>query len=966
MVKMLDFVKEFSKFEFVRIGDDLFLDLVDDRGNKSFHGRIGAMKLKTSINADMTGATDLDLSDPANLKMVGSSTNKTSSEAWNIKFEYNSTTHYMKFSDINSGFSTMTDGSYSQNTYYIETVEGDIRVIKGTAENTFKIVPADPNMKFIDPVVIRTEEKDTGTPKFNFSNDLLGLDIDPFLEDSFIVDTINGKDYDHLIIGDKDGKDRLVIFKEDNIITQDYHEKVIVFQYYNMDSPDSIYDLKLKTIDDFAKLSIERYDNNLNMKQLIINMSKSTLDESTGTCVISVVFNGDGTIADVSKNIDNAGDTSFDGVAWSVLGYMYYINKIDNVSENNEILIPSETVPLTINLGSLVFGYPIRKLIASFGDNNLEIIRNVLGGSDPDFTINGIPFKLPYSETEDALSNGADDRVYYCAGSILMNTKYGLEDAAEDLKTTYHIDKIRSVSDTVQYMFYFGEQSEAILGQIQYDILNFREKSKPYALPGIYQFNDYAFNIVSLDIPGKSNMPIGNNNGFVFKDKTVGTSGKTITDDFGFVLINYTSDAQAAGANDSKPIYKTVIAATKIACASSESFGVLYILEDGYLYWTLDERNSVQIAKVYNKDMILHYGWHKTIECGQVLMTYNDAYIGAFDLSAITDNTVKAILNKFEQYSMVIDQGNKAVLINELITRDFQRDSLKMLIADINNMVISPAGVFSEVSIASDGGFHISCELKKYGDNAYTNTRMLTCVNTSNEYKPFSVSGMFQNSNLSRPDNNSIILVVCYSASSASNMLKGSTIRCNRLDTDFRCEAADGSYPDTVRMPIDASGFNDGASISIDRYDIQFNNYSEFDLSRFYANSTIENNNNIELFLYINYNPHIGTYYPIVKMSSFLENAILKKTNDGKLALNFDDMTDGNKYRIGDCDNMFTNLRNDSNELILERYGGSIKFQAATTDFNPRDIFGLVRPKNIKWLIKTLDENGNVIGLHSH
>lgn len=965
---MLDFIKEYSKFEFVRVNDDLFLDLIDE-DVRTFHGRIGVMKLKVSTTDDMTNYVDLELNTSELVrKLTVCITSSDEEDVWDIVILHNSITYYMKFSDIYESFSTMVDKIYNQNTYYIETVEGDIRVVKGTTENTFKITPTDQDLKFIDPVVIRTEEKDSGTPKFNFSNELLKLDIDPFLEDSFIVDTVNGKDYDHLIIGDKDGKDRLVIFKEDDIITQDYHEKVIVFQYYNTDAPDDIYNLKLKTIEDFQNVIIERYNDTLNMSKLTINMSKSTLDESIGSCIIVITFESDGAITGITKNIDNTKDTPFDGDSWSVINYMYYINKIDGVEENNEILIPTETVSLTINLSALVFGYPIRKVIASFGNNNLEIVRRELDGMDSDFSINMIPFRLPYSETEDMLSDGSDSRVYYCAGNMLMNTNYSLSEPDTNLKDTYHVDKIREivVNSTDQYIFHFEGQPNAILGQIQYDIMNFRKKSKPTAIVGIYQVNHIPLNMVSLDITGRSNLPIGNNYEFIFNDGAVGIGDKSISDDLGFTVEDYYNEALTAVST--KPIYETVIAAAKIACASSESFGVLYILADGYLYWTIDETTSVKITKVYNKDTILHYGWHKTIECGQVLVTYNNADIASYDLSDITDTTVGDLLDKFEQYSMVIDQGNNAVLIRELITRDFQRDSLKMLFAMFYNMTISPAGVFSDVSIDPAGGFFIDCTMMKHSDNAYTNTHMLNCVVTGpdGEFKPINASGMLQNSNFVSSVNGSMISIVGGSISLAQNMLKGSTINCNILTIGFSCMNKKGEFSELVRLPLSVCHCCDGATITATTYVISFNNYSELDLSGFYANSNISNLTNNSLSLKININENIDEYYPIVKMSSFLENAKLNTSGDGKLSLDFNTLFSSNKYRIGECDGMFTNLKNDSEDVILKTHGGNIKFQAASTDFNPRDIFGLTRPKKIRWIVKTLDKNGNVIRVHSH
>lgn len=968
---MLDFIKEYSKFEFIRVNDDLFLDLIDEDG-RTFHGRIGAMKLKVSTTDDMANYTDLELNTSELVrKLTVCITSSDEEDVWDISILHDSVTYYMKFSDIYESFSTMVDKVYKQNTYYIETVEGDIKVVKGTTENTFKITPTDQDLKFIDPVVIRTEEKDSGTPKFNFSNELLKLSIDPFLEDSFIVDTVNGKDYDHLTIGNMTGKDRLVIFKEDDIITQDYHEKTIVFQYYNTDAPDDIYNLKLKTIEDFQNVIIERYNDTLNMSKLTINMSKSTLDESIGSCVIVITFESDGSITGITKNINNTKNTSFDGDSWSVINYMYYINKIDGVEENNEILIPTETVALTINLSALVFGYPIRKVIASFGNNNLEIVRRELDRMDSDFSINMIPFRLPYSETEDMLSDGSDSRVYYCAGNMLMNTNYSLADPNTDLKDTYHVDKIREivVNSTDQYIFHFEGQPNAILGQIQYDIMNFRKKSKPTAIVGIYQVNHIPLNMLSLDIPGRSNLPIGNNYEFVFNDGAVGIGEKRITDDLGFVVSDYTADAQAAVAASLKPIYNTVIAAAKIACASSDAFGVLYILADGYLYWTIDETTSVKIAKVYNKDTILHYGWHKTIECGQVLVTYNNAEIAAFDLSDITDTTARdELLDKFNQYSMVIDQGNKAVLIHELITRDFPRDSLKMLFAGFYNMTISPAGVFSDVSIDPAGGFNIQCTMMKFSDNAYTNTHMLNCVVTGpdGEFEPINASGMLQNSNLVSSVNGSMIAIYGMSASSASNMLKGSRIVCDNLSIGFSCMNKKGESSEQARIPISACYCCDGATITATTHLISFDNYSELDLSGFYANSNISNLTNNSLSLKININEDIDEYYPIVKMSLFLENAKLNTSGDGKLSLDFNTLFSSNKYRIGECDGMFTNLKNDSEDVILKTHGGNIKFQAASTDFNPRDIFGLTRPKKIRWIVKTLDENGNVIRVHSH
>lgn len=653
---------------------------------------------------------------------------------------------------------------------------------------------------------------------------------------------------------------------------------------------------------------------------------------------------------------------------------MYYINKIDDVSENNEISIPTASIPLTINLSALVFGYSIRKLIASYGSNNLEIIRSDLDEPNPDFVINGIQFKLPYSETEDALSDGTDGRVYYCAGNILMNTKYEL--TTPDPKfNSYHVDNIRSISDTTQYMFYFGTQLEAILGQIEYGIMNFREKSKPTSLVAIHQFGDYVFNVVSLDIPGRSNMPIGNNNGFIFKDTQVGFGDKLLTDTLGFIVTDYTTDAQAAAADGSKPIYKTVIAAAKIACASSASFGVLYILSDGYLYWTIDETTSVKIAKVYNKDLILHYGWYKTIECGQVLITYNNAKIREFGDKEYIETYIDELFEAFKQYSMVIDQDKKAVLIRELITRDFPRDSLMKLLVNFSNMTISPAGVFSGVSIKSGGVFNINCTLEKYGDNAYTNTEMLQCVNDGNSaiYKPLNADNMFKNSIFVADKFGMKIGIIGKSVSSALSMMKGVKIKCHGFNITFSCITKDEQYTEQVRIPLNANYFYDGADVDVDwtsDYMLSFNNYSTLDLSNFYSNSVFRSGNGYisDHLRYIYINPGSGQgsipmYYPIIKMNSFAENA---KINFNDVIINFDDTFINTNYRIGECSNMLVNLKDSSGKNVLETGYSRIKFQTASTDFNPRDIFGLVRPKKISWLIKSIDDKGNLIRIHSH
>ena len=999
---MLDFTEEYTKFEFEKINEELFLNLVTG-SDKQFHGMIGKMKLNVSQSDTMTPLEELEITTASEIAKVSSSTPKSSTEAWDISFTYGETTYYMKYSDNYGTFSTgsIKDTPYAQGTYYIETVEGDICVVKGTAENTFRIIPKDANLKFIDPVVIRTEEQDAGAPSFTFDNQLLSLDVETFPEDSFIVDTVNKTDYDHLTIGSSAGKDRFVIFKEDDIITQDYSERIIVFQYYNTDSPDVVYSLKLKSLDDFRKVVIERDTNTQLMTKLTVTLSQSDLSDASNACVISVEFGSDGSISTLKKTIGAGSEESFDESGWMLLNYAYFIEKTDEEGLNNETLIPnSDTTATTINLPALLFGYPIRKVIASYGDNDVEIIRQNDADLSVDFTINTNPFNLPYNTAEDTLNDGSKERVYYCAGNILVNTTYTLNEP-DPKYATYNVDKVRTIKENPYYYIFNIKGSATILGDITGKIESFVYTQHPTSIARIYEFKGYNINLVSLTRPGKSNLPIGNNYEFIFRDTVVGYGDKTITDLIGFVVTDYTTEASAAPGD----FYKGVLAAAKIKCASSPSYGVLFVCEDGYLYWTTDETNKVQIYKVYIKDTILHYGWHKTIECGTVLITHDNAEIKdiftqANEAAAAEsgDDTAKAaakatkleelareMLGKYK-YSMIIDQHLKTVLIKELITRDFQRESLNLLYCDFENLVISPVGVFSNVSVDTNGHLYIRGNLQKISDRCFTGTANMklayTLFNDDNILSPFDASCMFQNINTAS-DANASILINAIRMSSTASMFKGAQLTGKQLGVQSQCVNFAGEWipHNTETTRFDGHCFFEHSAINVPATGItlKFDNYKEYDLTNFFARSTISTlielaDGGLDLLLRINDDSNLSedkkmaAYYPHVIMSSFLEGAILASSSVtiNKLILNFDKIFKNNHYRIFQCDNMFVDVRDTSNDVILRKYGGNITFQAATTDFNPRDIFGLVRPKLIKWLIKSMADDGTLLRIHSH
>lgn len=997
---MLDFTENYTKFEFEKINEELFLNL---GVGKEFHGRIGNMKLKVSQNSDMSNSEDLAITTATDIAKVSSSTAKASTEAWDISFTYSGTTYYMKYSDIYTAFSTgsIKDTPYTKGTYYIETIEGDICVVKGSTENSFMIIPRDSALKFIDPVVIKTEEQDAGTPSFTFDNQLVSLDIETFPEDSFIVDTVNRTDYDHLTIGASTGKDRFVIFKEDDIITQDYSEKIIVFQYYNETTPDNVYSLKLKTLDDFRKVLIERYDNTQLMKKLTLTLSQSDLSGTEDNCQIVVDFGADGAITSLKKTVGATAEASFDGSAWQLLNYAYYIEKTDDESLNNEILIPnSDTTAITINLSALLFGYPIRKVIASYGDNDIEIVRQNDADGGPDFTINTNPFNLPYNTAEDTLNDGSAERVYYCAGNVLINTTYTLNNPDPKYKD-YNVDNVRTIKENPYYYIFNIKDDTIILGDISGKIESFIYTQYPTAIARIYEFKGYNINLVSLTRPGKSNLPIGNNYEFIFRDTEVGYGSAKITDTIGFVVTDYTTEAKAT----SKDIYTGVLAAAKIKCASSENYGVLFVCEDGYLYWTTDEMNKVQIYKVYIKDTILHYGWHKTIECGKVLITHDNTEIKNIFTHATAaaaaetgDDAEKAatraskleefareMFNKYD-YSMIIDQHLKTVLIKELITRDFQRDSLDLLYCSTGSIVISPVGLFSDVSLSSTGHLYIACSLYKISERCFTGTENMvlsyTLFNDDNVPYLFDAACMFQNLNTAS-DKNASIIVYGYRMRSVASMFKeahftGKMLMINSYSMNFGEEYIPHSDEATV---FDGKCCFEHAVIDVPDtgFKLTFNNYKEYDLSNFYAYSIIsafkklDVSNILDLLVRINDDSESGDdnkiveYYPHVIMSSFLEGAkVPLASGDGKLIIDLDTIFGKTYYRVFQCDNMLVGILNTDNKVILKEKGGNIKFQAATTDFNPRDIFGLVRPKLIKWLIKSLDDNGNLLRIHSH
>ena len=343
------------------------------------------------------------------------------------------------------------------------------------------------------------------------------------------------------------------------------------------------------------------------------------------------------------------------------------------------------------------------------------------------------------------------------------------------------------------------------------------------------------------------------------------------------------------------------------------------------------------------------------------------------------------MLDKYD-YSMIIDQHLKTVLIKELITRDFQRDSLDLLYCSGNNIVISPVGLFSDVSLSIAGHLFISYNIYKICYRCFTGTnnmRLSYAVFINGTIPtPFDAACMFQNLNTAS-DKNASIQINGARMRSVASMFKEAhftgkmlTINSNNMNLegkfivhddettlfDGRCcfEHAIINVPDTGFMP-------------------KFNNYNSYDLSNFYAYSTVSSfkkdavSNILDLFVRINDDSgegegnKIAAYYPHVIMSSFLEGAKVPLADlDGKLIIDLDTTFGKTYYRVFQCDNMFVGILNNDNKVVLKEKGGNIKFQAATTDFNPRDIFGLVRPKLIKWLIKSMADDGTLLRIHSH
>lgn len=1001
---MLDFTENYTKFEFEKINEELFLNLVSG-SDKQFHGRIGKMNLKVSQNSDMSNSEDLEINTAANIAKVSSSTAKASTEAWDISFTYSGTTYYMKYSDIYTAFSTgsIKDTPYTKGTYYIETVEDDICVVKGDDSNSFKIIPRDANLKFIDPVVIKIEQNDSGVPTFRYNNQLISFDIETFPEDSFIMDVKNNVDYDHLTIGAADGKDRLVIFKEDDIITQDYSEKIIVFQYYNTESPNDVYSLKLKTLDDFRNVVIERDATTQYMKKLTLTLSQSDLSGTEGTCVIVAEFGEDGAISSLKKAVGSDPAALFDGTApHGLLNYALYIEKTDVEGENNEILIPNEApTNVTIDFSALLFGYPIRKVIASYGENDIEIIRENEDYDTGDFIINTLKFNLPYNTAEDSLDDGTHSCVYYCAGNVLTNMSYSiaLGNTLGDDFAPFHVDGKRTLTDPVFYVF--NILGNKILGDIAGKIETFTLVEFVGRPITIYNFNNTLLNVLSIETPGKAPIVVSNNFNFKFSEGQVGTPDKYIESDIGFNIDDYTDEVIVASASNT--IYKGVIAAVKIE--NEGQYGILFILEDGNLYWSDDDTNKELVAQVYIKDMILHYGWHKTIECGKVLVTHDNADIKdmldqantAYTNETGDDDTKQAakasalesnsedILDKYG-CSMIVDQHLKTVLIRELITRDFQRDSLNLLYCLGNKIVISPVGLFSDVSLADGGHLFIANSIYKICDRCFTGTENMklsyTLFNDDNVPYLFDAACMFQNLNITS-DKNASIVVYGYRMRSVASMFKDAHFTGKEL---MICSVSMNLEGDYIHHSEETTAFDgrccfEHAIINVptEGFRLTFNNYKEYDLSNFYAYSTISSftkvsalNNLLDLLVRVNDDSESGDdnkiveYYPHVIMSSFLEGATLPLDASDKLIIDLDTIFCKTYYRVFQCDNMLVGILNKDNKVVLKENGGNIKFQAATTDFNPRDIFGLVRPKLIKWLIKSISEDGKLLRIHSH
>lgn len=99
---------------------------------------------------------------------------------------------------------------------------------------------------------------------------------------------------------------------------------------------------------------------------------------------------------------------------------------------------------------------------------------------------------------------------------------------------------------------------------------------------------------------------------------------------------------------------------------------------------------------------------------------------------------------------------------------------------------------------------------------------------------------------------------------------------------------------------------------------------------------------------------------PIVKVSanSMFENATLGDLGtaaEKPIVINLLGQT---HVMFNNYDNMFANITN------IDTYSDSFKFNTSILKPSPRDIFGIMRPKNLKYLIRSISETtGKVQGI---
>ena len=196
----------------------------------------------------------------------------------------------------------------------------------------------------------------------------------------------------------------------------------------------------------------------------------------------------------------------------------------------------------------------------------------------------------------------------------------------------------------------------------------------------------------------------------------------------------------------------------------------------------------------------------------------------------------------FEKYgycSMIVDQHLKTVLIRELITRDFQRESLNLLYCMAGQLVISLVGLFSDVSLADGGHMYIECAFQRYCERCFTGTSNMHLLpetfNNESAPTPFDAACMFQNLN-TNSDTSASISIYGYRMKSVANMFKEAHFKGKKLMITSHSR----KYDDTFILHSEETTMFDSrccfehAVIDVpdSGFKLTFNNYNSYDLSK--------------------------------------------------------------------------------------------------------------------------------------